>query len=80
MLKHVARAPVVLNLKSGKFIRVPAQPPTRCMTASKSFPSFLCCESRAQCDFSSGPSILRCPVWQPELSQKTGLAPQEMSY
>lgn len=44
MLKHVARIPIVVNLKSGRFIRVPAQPLTSCVTVGKSFPSFLCCE------------------------------------
>jgi sugar lactone lactonase YvrE len=48
MLKHVARTPIVVNLKSRRFIRVPAQPPTSCVTAGKSFPSLLCCESWAQ--------------------------------
>lgn len=55
---NMSLEPIVLNLKSGRFIQVPAQPQLSCMTVGKSFPSFLCCESRAQCDFSSGPSIL----------------------
>lgn len=66
MFKHVARTPIAVNLKSGRFIRVPAQPPTSCVTVGVSFPSFLCCarswapQDLAFCDALSGnPSSAR---------------------